>query len=119
MKKYVYDVAKLLDDKKAEDIVILDFEGEYDVTDYAIICNVDTQTQIKALSDYVERYMADNQIKAMNRNTVTANNPWVLLDFVFMIVHIFKTETREFYNIEKLWSTTAKRIEYNELKIKN
>lgn len=104
MKKYVFELAKLLDDKKAEDIVILDFEDRNDVTDFMIICHADSMIQIKALAEYVEKKMSKAGIKPMNRKTQQDNNPWILLDFVFVIVHIFHKQARNFYNIEKLWS---------------
>ncbi len=104
MKKYVFELAKLLDDKKAEDVIILDFEGKNDVTDFMVICHAESNTQIKALADYVEKKMSDSGIKPMNRKSQQDENPWILLDFVFVIVHIFHKRARDFYNIEKLWS---------------
>lgn len=100
----VIEIAELLDDKKAEKIVILDFEDSNDFTDYMIICHAESKTQIRALANYIEDRMKDNGIKPYNQRKDMEENPWILLDYIFMIVHIFEKETRDFYNIEKLWS---------------
>ncbi|MFW5799398.1 MAG: ribosome silencing factor [Spirochaetota bacterium] len=113
MRKYVFDVAEMLNSKKAEDIVILDFNQNNDVTDYMIICHAETYLQIRALAKYVEDKMKDEGMKPLNRRTGLDNDPWILLDFVFLVVHIFEKETREFYNIEKLWAD-AEVINYDE-----
>ncbi len=120
IRKYVFEIAELLDSKKAENIVILDFEEKNDITDYMIICSVDTLIQIRALTNIVEKKMNEHGIKTLNKTLEMEDNPWMLLDFVFVVVHIFETETRTYYNLEKLWSD-AKLIEFQptNINIKN
>lgn len=104
IKKYVYDIAKVLSDKKAQEIIVIDFDDKNDITDYMIICHAESITHLRALANYVEEMVQKKyKTKTINRRTFNEKNPWILLDFVFVIVHIFEKETRNFYNIEKLW----------------
>ncbi len=116
IREIVLEIAELLNNKKAEDIVILDFEDNNDFTDYMVICHAESRTQLRALSKYVEDRMRDKGIKPISQKEGIENSTWILLDYIFMVIHIFEKETREFYNIEKLWSE-AKVLgyTYNEL----
>ncbi len=58
--------------------------------------------QVKAIADDVDKTLRDEGIKCWHREGYQALN-WVLLDYVDVIVHVFKKESREFYNLEKLW----------------
>ncbi len=115
IKQIVMDIAEILDEKKAEDIVILDFDGKNDFTDYMVICEAESFTQIKALSKYVDGMMRDKGIKPHSQFDDRGNNSWILLDYISVVVHIFQKEARQFYNLEKLWSE-AIRIEYPQSK---
>ncbi len=113
IKQLAMEIAGILDSKKADNIVIMDFEDKNDFTDFMVICDAESLTQVNALSKYVDNMMKDKGIKSYPQgNNVGNNNPWVLLDYVSIVVHIFQKETREFYNIEKLWSD-AKIIEFS------
>ncbi len=72
------------------------------MTDYFLICSADSDTQVKAISDEIEKSLRDDGIKCWHKEGYKALN-WVLLDYVDVVVHIFKKDSREFYNLEKLW----------------
>lgn len=104
---------KALEDKKAEDIAVIDISGVSVLADYFIIASGSNRSQIQALTDHVEELLGKNgspvkQIEGYD----TAN--WVLMDFGDVIVHIFDRENRLFYDLERIWRDGT-RIERSEL----
>ena len=103
-----------LEDKKGEDISIIDISEVSVIADYFIIAGGNNKSQIQALSDAVDEKLGRaglplKQIEGYN------NANWILLDFGDIIVHIFDKENRLFYDLERIWRD-GKRIEVNELK---
>ena len=102
----VNEMAKMaieaLEDKKAEDIRVIDISQVSVLADYFIIANGSNRSQIQALSDSVEEKLgrAGYPVKQME-GYETAN--WVLLDFGDIMVHIFDHENRIFYDLERIW----------------
>lgn len=94
---------KILDSKKAEDIRVIGIGDLTILADYFIIANGTSTTQTKALADELEF-----RLKEMGREPkqVQGNNGsnWIILDYSDIVVHIFYKETRDFYNLERLWS---------------
>jgi len=93
-----------IQEKKGNDIVRLDLrELNSSVSDYFIVCNADSSTQVKAIADSVE----DEIYKLTKTNPWhkegQENAEWIILDYFDIVVHIFKTEKREFFGIEDLW----------------
>ena len=91
-----------LDDKKAEDIRIIDIAGVSVLADYFIICNGSNESQVRALVDNVEEELAKAGFDAKQREGYGLGN-WVLLDFGSIIVHVFDKENRLFYDLERIW----------------
>ena len=110
-------IAKLaieaLEDKKAEDIRIIDISEVSVVADYFIIANGNNKSQVQALCDNVTEKLgrAGYQLK-QSEGYHTAN--WILLDFGDVIVHVFDKENRLFYNLERIWRD-GKLVEKEEL----
>ena len=102
-----------MEDKKAEDIRVIDISQVSVLADYFIIASGSNRSQIQTLSDAVEEKLgkAGYPVKQIEGYQ---NANWVLLDFGDIIVHIFSKEDRLFYNLEKIW-TDGKRIETDEL----
>src|SRR5690606_725441 len=93
-----------LQEKKGNEIVRVDLRKiNSSVTDYFVICHADSSTQVRALADSVEKEV----FKALKQDPWhregLAEGEWVLLDYVDVVVHIFKTEKRQHYGIEDLW----------------
>lgn len=94
--------AELAWEKKGNDIVILDVKKLTDVTDYFIIISGESELHVKALSDYLEEKLEQEQMEVWHREGYSNLN-WVLLDYVDVVIHIFKDQTRQYYQLEKLW----------------
>jgi ribosome-associated protein len=94
---------KALDSKKAKDIKLLQTTDITVLADYFIICTAGSATQIKTLSDEVDRVLTE-QGEPSIRVEGYRNGGWGLVDFGCLIVHIFLQEIREFYDLERLWS---------------
>ena len=95
-------VAKELDLHKGHDIDIIDLEGKTIVADYFIIASASSSTAVKALYGYVEDMLTEKF--GLDPSKRDIDREWVALDYGSVIVHIFTDKTREFYNIERLWS---------------
>ena len=103
VKKIVLQTIEILESKKAVDIKIMKIDRLTSLADYFIICNGTSTTQIKTLADEVEIKLKNENFQIFHREGYNSGN-WILLDYGFMIVHIFHKEMREFYNLEKLWA---------------
>ena len=95
-------VASELSLHKAHDISIIDLEGKTIIADYFVLCSATSSTAVKALYGYVEDRMTKEFGLDPTRRDV--DREWVALDYGSVIIHIFTDKTREFYNIERLWS---------------
>lgn len=89
-------------DKKAHDILVLDMRDVLIITDYFIICSGNTDRQVKSIQEAVEEHLAGMGVKPARREGVQ-HKRWVLLDYIDVVVHIFRQEEREYYEIERLW----------------
>ena len=100
---------KLLDDKKAQDIVVLDIGKLTSLGDYFVICSGSSNTQVKSLADELEDKLSVLGIEPRRvENDKTSH--WALFDYGDVICHIFHHETRDFYCLERLWGD-APRVE--------
>jgi ribosome-associated protein len=100
--KLANKIAELVFNKKGYDVRILDLKNVASFADYFVICSADSDTQVKAIADEVDKTLRDQGIKSWHKEGYKALN-WVLLDYVDVVVHVFKKDMREFYNLEKLW----------------
>ncbi|CUX50687.1 ribosome silencing factor [Clostridium sp. C105KSO13] len=91
-----------LDEKKGEDIKIIDISEVSVLADYFIIANGNSQSQVSALVDNVEDCLHKAGFQLKQREGYGTGN-WILLDFVDVIVHIFDKENRLFYDLERIW----------------
>ena len=96
-------IIKALDSKRAEDIRLIKIRDLTIVADYFIIANGTSNTHTKALADEVE-YQLKLKDTPPIREEGYAGATWIILDYGDIVVHVFYKETRDFYNLEKLWS---------------
>jgi ribosome-associated protein len=95
-------VLKSVDDDKAEDIVQIDLRGRSDVADYMVICSGRSSRQVASISEKLaDRLKQDMRISVRMEGKETGD--WVLIDAGDVIVHVFRPEVREFYQLEKMW----------------
>ncbi|MEE9514668.1 MAG: ribosome silencing factor [Candidatus Brocadiales bacterium] len=108
--------AQIADDKKAEDIVILDLQGLASFTDYFVICSGFNKRQLQAIADETVKQAGALNIKGLGKEGYD-DARWILLDYVSVIVHLFDKDTRIFYDLELLWGD-APRVEWQGKRIK-
>ena len=96
-------VVSVLDNKKAQDIKLLRTTDITVLADYFVICTASSTTQLRTLSDEVERILKENGEFPLRREGHRSGG-WILIDFGCVIVHLFLHEAREFYTLERLWS---------------
>jgi len=93
-----------LDDSKAEDIVPIDIRRKSSLGDYMVVASGRSNRHVSAVADHLIKALKDAGLGAP-RVEGLGNADWVLIDAGDIIVHIFRPEVREFYNIEKMWQT--------------
>jgi len=97
---HIDHIVELAMEKKATDVVILDVRGLSSITDYYLICSADTEPQVKAIADNIRRGTLNKPWHLEGYEKLK----WVLLDYLEIVVHIFRSEERSYYNLEKLWA---------------
>lgn len=96
-------IAGILDEKKAQDVKVLDIAKLTSIGDYFVIASGTSVPQVKALCDEVdEKLSAAGEEPRRREGYQTA--AWVLLDYYDVVVHLFLKDTREFYGLERLWA---------------
>ncbi|WWR14566.1 ribosome silencing factor [Lachnospiraceae bacterium JLR.KK008] len=102
-----------LEDKKAEEIHIIDISEVSTIADYFIIANGTNKSQIQTLADYVEEALGRAGLPLKQAEGYDAAN-WILMDYRDIIVHIFDKENRLFYDLDRIWRD-GKVIDKNSL----
>ncbi len=92
--------------------MVLDLSGLTIIADYFVICSGESTTQVKAIAEFIEREFLTKGVRPLGVEGLDFSH-WVLLDYGDIIIHIFEHETREYYNLEKLWMD-ARTIEVHE-----
>ena len=91
------------EDKKAADIVLLDVSELTSMADYFVICSGGSERQLGAIGDGIAEKLRDEGVRPIGREG-GSNSHWTLLDFGFVIVHIFAPPERDYYQLERHWS---------------
>jgi ribosome-associated protein len=107
--RYVTDAYHALDEKKGEDIVVLDISKISVISDFFIIATGNNANHMRTLAENAEDRLAKSGRTVSHREGANAAG-WILLDYKDFIVHIFSKEDREFYDIEHIWGD-ADRVE--------
>ena len=97
------------DDKKADDVVLLDLRKAAGFADYFLICSGGNPRQIRAIADAIMEALASDGARPAHVEGYQRSE-WILLDYFDFVVHIFSPETRLFYSLERLWGN-AERVE--------
>ena len=96
-------IAKILDNKKAENITILKVDHLTSITDYFVIATGRSAPAVHALYEEVTDKLAEEGLTP-RRNDGVRESRWIVLDYLGVIVHIFHPEEREYYKLERLWA---------------
>ena len=103
--------ARILDQKGANDIMILEVSHLTSITDYFVIANGRNVQAVRTLAEDLEDKLAEAGIEP-RRKEGFQESKWVVLDYAHVIVHVFHPEERNFYNIERLWQDGANQVEF-------
>ncbi len=100
----IANIIKGIEDVKGNDIDILDLrEIDNTVSDYYIICNGNSNTQVNAIVNSIQKVVSKELKDKPWHVEGSENAEWVLMDYVNVVVHVFQKHIREYYNIEGLW----------------
>ncbi|MDA1091267.1 MAG: ribosome silencing factor [Proteobacteria bacterium] len=97
--------ASLADDK-AENVVVIDLAGKTEIADFMVIANGGSSRQVSAMATHLQKKMKASGLKRLKTEGMP-NCDWVLIDAGDVIVHLFRPEVRDFYNLEKIWTGPA------------
>jgi ribosome-associated protein len=101
-------IAGLIQEKKGYEVVILDLRGLTSMADFFVICSADSEPQIRAITEHIRDQLLQQAIKPWHIEG-QASSSWILLDFIDVVVHIFKPEARDFYGLERLWGDAPRK----------
>ena len=114
LKRQVSEAIHACQDKKAEEISVLELEkGSGAFTDYFVVCSGTNPRQIQAIADEVEERLERTGLRPTHSEGYKQAD-WVLLDYVDFVVHVFSEKARKYYDLERLWKS-AKRLEPADL----
>ena len=102
--KFASVIARILDDNKALDVVVLNVANVCSLSDYFIIASGNSTPQVRGLTEAVRKKVKDNFKRLPISNETEKQHKWDLLDYGEVVVHIMHTQQREIYQIEKFWS---------------
>jgi ribosome-associated protein len=106
--KIFRSVIKAIQEKKGENIISLDLRKIPEaVADFFVICQATSNTQIKAIADFVEEKVKKDCGEAPYKHEGHQALQWVLIDYVNIVIHIMQPEARKFYKLEEMWSDAA------------
>ncbi len=112
-KEMMITAVKALEDKKAEDIRVIDIGGISVIADYFVMASATNKNQLSAMQDAVDEafYKQGIPAKSIEGNT---SSTWILLDYEDIVVHLFSQEDRLFYDLERIWQDGTE-IDISEL----
>lgn len=103
-KNLITTIVSGIEKLKGEDVIIIDLsEIQNSITENFIVCSGNSTTQVKALSNSIDRIVRTELKEHPRHIEGLGNNQWILIDYVSVVVHIFVKETRNYYNLENLW----------------
>ncbi len=106
-REFALEVAEVAEDKKADNVVVLEVINLTPIADFFVICSGSNEKQVDAIAREIEDEMAEKEItpyRVAGRN----QSRWKLIDYENVIVHVFHKEERRFYELERLWADAEK-----------
>lgn len=98
------NIKVILEDKKAKDVELIDVSEKTILADYFIIATGTSTTHVKALAGEVEFVVKEQSKRLADHVEGHESSRWILLDYGDVVVHVFHSEERDFYSLDKLWS---------------
>jgi ribosome-associated protein len=100
-------MSRIATDRKALDIVVLDMRDASSITDYFLICSGGSERQVRAIADAIDEELGPLGLASLGVEGYREGQ-WILMDYGDVIVHVFSQETREYYDLERLWANAPK-----------
>ena len=100
--EFSYKIADIILSKKGYDVKFLDLRKLSTIGDYFVICSADSDMQVKAIADEIDKKLSKQGIKCYHTEGYESLN-WVILDYFDVVVHIFRNTARSYYGLERLW----------------
>ncbi len=100
--KLITLVRQAMEEKKGEDVVVLDVRKLSTVTDYHVICTGNNPRHLQALIDTADEALATDKVRPFRRSG-TPESGWMILDCLVLVLHVFSDEARKHYALETLW----------------
>jgi len=101
-RKTLEKVVNFVEEKKGRDMMLLDLRGISVITDYFLLVTGNSRIQTRAIADYLQEKLGVWDIRLLRTEGLAEAN-WVLMDCGDLVIHIMTPETRDFYNLERLW----------------
>lgn len=102
------EAARIAEEKKARGIVLLDIQDISVITDYFLICSGESPVHMRTIAKELEEKLEKKGAHLLNTEDYS-NERWILLDFGELVVHIFSSEARDYYQLERLWADARKK----------
>ena len=99
-------IAEAASDKKAREVVVLDVRGKTTIADYFVVCEGDTDRQVRAIVDNIEDACREHGVRPINVAGLK-DASWACMDYDSVIVHVFLPGERTYYDLEGLWGPDA------------
>ncbi len=100
-------ISRIATDRKAMDVVVLDMRDASSITDYFLICSGGSERQVRAIADAIDEQLEPSGIASLGVEGYREGH-WILMDYGDVIVHVFSEETRDYYDLERLWANAPK-----------
>ncbi len=107
IKKLALTIAEIADNKKAQDIQVLEVKGLTIIADYFVICSGKSEIQTRAIAGEIQEELTKKGVKA-KKIAGSDDGRWILIDYADVIVHIFHERERDYYELERLWADAEK-----------
>ena len=102
------DIVDMVEDRKAEDILLLDLRPDQVIADFFIICTGDNERHLRALTETVRLDVKTKHGKLPFNNEGSADSGWVVMDYGDVVAHFFAPEKRKYYALEELWDEAGR-----------
>lgn len=102
-KKVALEASRIIQEKKGQEIVLLNIQKLSVICDYFLICSGESPIHMQTIAKELEEKLGQKGISLLNTDDYL-NDRWILLDFGDVVVHIFSPEAREYYQLERLWA---------------
>ena len=101
--RIVTDLAEVLDEHNGSETVVLDIRGQSSWTDYFVITTATSATHMQGLYRYIMAFLDDRKVEPRRKRKHVTDDSWLLIDCGDFVIHVMTQETRDFYELERLW----------------